>query len=119
MLVGGLANLAVPKVFPCPKIVMLFAENYDENRKAIINKNTQEVILSITENEFCTLLDVGLGFKVESPNECIEMDKLAQAYDNLERGFQNSYINGLLNLEPSNDHTRVTVALDKDHKPPY
>ena len=47
------------------------------------------------------------------------MDKLAQAYDNLERGFQNSYINGLLNSEPSNDNTRVTVALDKDHKPPY
>ena len=47
------------------------------------------------------------------------MDKLAQAYDKIERGFQNSYINGLLNLEPSNDHTSVTVTLDKDHKPPY
>ena len=65
------------------------------------------------------MLDVGLGFKVESPNEHIEMDKLAQAYDNLERGFQNSYINGLINSKPYNDHTRVTVTMDRDHKPPY
>ena len=39
-LVGGLANLAIPEVFPCPEIVMLCTKNYDENRKAIINKNT-------------------------------------------------------------------------------
>ena len=56
---------------------------------------------------------------MESPNEHIEMDKLAQAYDNLERIFQDSYFNGLINLEPSNDHIRVNVTLDKNHKPPY
>ena len=39
-LVGGLANLAVPKVFPCLEIVVLCAENYDENKNEIINKNT-------------------------------------------------------------------------------
>ena len=37
-LVGRLANLAVPEVFPCLEIVMLCVENYDENRKAIIKK---------------------------------------------------------------------------------
>ena len=82
-MVSGLANFVVPKVFPCLEIVMLCTENYDGNRKKIINRKTQEVILSITEREFCTLLDVGLGFKVESPNKHIEMDKLAQAYDKL------------------------------------
>ena len=62
-LVTGLANLAVPKVFPCPEIVMLCAQNYDENRKEIVNQSTQEKFLSITESEFFTLLDLGLGFK--------------------------------------------------------
>lgn len=49
---SGLANLVVPEVFPCPKIVMLCAQNYDENRKALVNQNTQEEILSITESGF-------------------------------------------------------------------
>ena len=39
-LVTGLANLIVPEVFPFPEIVMLCAQNYDENRKTIINQNT-------------------------------------------------------------------------------
>ena len=39
-LVTGLANLVVLEVFPCPKIVMLCAQNYDENRKTIVNQNT-------------------------------------------------------------------------------
>ena len=34
------AQMALPQVFPCPKIVMLYTENYDENRKAIVNKIT-------------------------------------------------------------------------------
>ena len=36
----GLANLIVPEVFPCPKIVMPCTQNYDENRKAFVNQNT-------------------------------------------------------------------------------
>ena len=39
-LVIGLANLTVPEVFPCPEIVMLCTQNYDENRKEIVNQNT-------------------------------------------------------------------------------
>lgn len=113
-LVTGLANLAIPQVFPCPEIVMLCAQNYDGNRKAIVNQNTQEEILSITESEFLTLLDLGLGFRTESSKERIDLDKLAQAYDKLERHFQDSYIKGLI---PSESTTSVT--LDKDHKPPY
>ena len=42
------------------------------------------------------------------------MDKLAQAYDKLERFFQDSYIKGLINSESS-----TSVTLDIDHKPPY
>ena len=115
-LVTGLANLIVPKVFPCPKIVMLCTQNYDENRKAIVNQNTQEEILSITESEFFTLSDLGLGFRIESSNERIDLDKLAQAYDKLERSFQDLYIKGLI---CSASTSSVTVTLDKDHKPPY
>ena len=47
-LVTGLAYLVVPKVFPCPKIVMLCTQNYDKNRKEILNQNNQKEILSIT-----------------------------------------------------------------------
>ena len=43
------------------------------------------------------------------------MDKLAQAYDKLERVFQDSYIKGLINSKSS---TSVIVTLDIDHKPP-
>ena len=93
---------------------MLCTQNYDENRKEIVNQNTQEEILSIIESEFFTLLDLGLGFRTESSNERIDLDKLAQAYDNLERSFHNSYIKGLI---PSESTT--SVRLDKDHKPPY
>ena len=93
---------------------MLCAHNYDKNRKAIVNQNTQEEILSIIESEFFTLLDLGLGFRTESSNEHIDLDKLAQAYDKLERSFQDSYIKGLI---PSESTTSVT--LDIDHKPPY
>ena len=39
-LVTGLANLVVPEVFPCPKIVILCTQNYDENKNAIVNQNT-------------------------------------------------------------------------------
>ena len=42
------------------------------------------------------------------------MDKLTQAYDKLERSFQDSYIKDLI---PSKSITSVT--LDIDHKPPY
>ena len=42
------------------------------------------------------------------------MDKLAQVYDKLERGFQDSYIKGLIPSESS-----TSVALNIDHKPPY
>ena len=76
-LVTGLPNLTVPKVFPCPKIVMLCTQNYDENRKAIVNQNTQGEILSIIQCEFFTLVDLGLGFRSESSNERINLDKLA------------------------------------------
>ena len=93
---------------------MLCAQNYDENRKAIVNQNTREEILSITKSEFFTLLDLGLGFRIESSNECIDLDKLAQAYGKLKRGFQDSYIKSLI---PSESTTSVT--LDIDHKPPY
>ena len=31
---------------------MLCAQNYDENRKEIVNQNTREEILSITESDF-------------------------------------------------------------------
>ena len=34
-LVTGLTNLVVPKVFPCPKIVKLCSQNYNENRKEL------------------------------------------------------------------------------------
>ena len=47
------------------------------------------------------------------------MDKLAHAYDKLERVFQDSYIKGLINLESSTNHTSVSITLDIDHKPPY
>ena len=47
------------------------------------------------------------------------MDKLAQAYEKMERVFWDTYINGLINLESSNDHNRVTFTQDRDHKPPY
>ena len=76
-LVSRLVNSVVPKVFPFLEIVILCAPNYDENRKVAIKKNTQEEIVSISEREFCTLLDMGPGFKAERPNECIVMDKLA------------------------------------------
>ena len=42
------------------------------------------------------------------------MDKIAEAYDKLERVFQDSYIKGLINSESS-----TSVTLDIDHKPPY
>ena len=93
---------------------MLCAQNYGKNRKEIVNQNTQEKFLSITEREFFTLLDLGLGFKPESFNENIDLDKLAQAYDKLERVFQDSFIKGLTNYESS-----TSVTLDIDHKPPY
>ena len=95
---------------------MLCAQNYDENRKAIVNQNTQEEILSITESEIFTLLDLGLGFKMESFNECIDLDKLTRAYEKLERFFQDSFIKSLINLESS---TTITFTLVIDHKPPY
>ena len=66
---------------------MLCAKNYNENRKAIVNQNTQEEILSITESEFFTLLELGLGFKEKIFNKHIELDKLAQDYDKLEIFF--------------------------------
>ena len=84
-LVSGLANLVVLKVFPCPEIVMLCTQNYDENRKEIVNQNTLEEILSITKSEFFTLLDLGLGFTPKHFNECIELDKLAQTYEKIDR----------------------------------
>ena len=42
------------------------------------------------------------------------MDKLAQAYEKLERVFQDSYIKGLINSKSS-----TSVTLNIDHKPPY
>ena len=62
-LVTRLANIIVAEVFPCPKIVMLCAQNYDENRKEIVNQNTQEEILSTNESEFFTLSDLVLEFE--------------------------------------------------------
>ena len=93
---------------------MLCAQNYYVDRKKIVNQNTQEEILSIIESDFFTLLDLGLGFKIENFNERIDLDKLAHAYDKMERGFQDTYIKGLI---PSESTTCVT--LDIDHKPPY
>lgn len=57
----GLGHMMLPQVFPCPEIVMLCTENYDQSRRIIINKNTQKEIVSITEKGFKSLLDIGLG----------------------------------------------------------
>lgn len=46
---NGISHLVFPPVFPCPKLVILYVKNHAENRKAIVNKNTQEVILSIRD----------------------------------------------------------------------
>jgi hypothetical protein len=45
----GLGCMLLPEVFPCPEIVLICAENYDEERKTIVNKNNQEEILAITQ----------------------------------------------------------------------
>ena len=61
---------------------MLYAENYDENRKAIVNKITQEEILPITESEFSSLLN--LGFQQQQSNVHIDLGKLVDDYEKLD-----------------------------------
>ena len=67
--------MALPQVFPCLEIIILCAEYYDENRKEI----TQEEILSITESEFASLLN--LGFQQQQSNIHIDLGKLVDDYE--------------------------------------
>ena len=69
---------------------MLCTKNYDENRKAIVNKITQEEILSITESEFASLLN--LGFQQQQSNIHIDLGKLADDYEKLDAKQRDSYI---------------------------
>lgn len=87
---------------------MLYAENYDENRKAIVNKNTQEVIFSIIEIEFSNAL--GVTWLAQNSNVHIDLKNLAKSYERLLENRKDSYVRGLM-LSPSN--------VQSDHKPPY
>ena len=105
--VAGSAHMALPQVFPCPEIVMLYTKNYDENRKAIVNKITQEEILSITESEFASLLN--LGFQQQQSNVHIDLGKLADDYEKLDEKQRDSYIRGITS----------GCRLSPNHMPPY
>lgn len=100
--------MVYPHVFPCPELVMICAKNYDENRKAIVNKNTQDVILSITEYEFSNLLVV--TWVAQKSNLHIDLENLVESYERLPANKKDSYVRGLM-LSSSN--------FQSDHKPHY
>lgn len=104
----GLGCMMLPKVFPCLEILMVCTQNYDEDRKAIVNKNTQEEILSISEGEFAHLLN--LGFEAQNSNIHIDLGKLAKEYERIKANTKDSFIKGL---------TVCGARLDRNHKPPY
>ena len=76
---AGIAHLAFPPVFPGLKHVMLCVKNYDENRKEIVNKNTQEVILSITETKFPN--ELGVTWLAQNSNMHINVENLAKSFE--------------------------------------
>ena len=86
---------------------MVYAKNYDENKKAIVNKNTQEEILSISKSEFASLLN--LGFQQQNLNVHIDLGKLAEDYEKLDAKQRDCYIRGITSGS----------SMSPDHKPPY
>lgn len=56
-----LGHMMLPEVFPCPKFIMACTQNYDVNGKAIIRKDSEEVVLHITAEGLGKLL----GFTAE------------------------------------------------------
>lgn len=104
----GLRSMVLPEVFPYPDFVMLCTENYDEDKKAIVNKNTKEEIISINVGEFSRLLN--LGFEAQNSNIQIDLGKLVENYESLDSSHRDSFIKALI---------KCGTQLDQNHKPPY